>query len=265
MTERGWVVHAHGGHWFDHMPSMTPHVKTAGEVLAGDLPREPDGTQRYIHICGGCQHWISAAHSGHFDGVEPPYDKHAGGGGFTQSLMEALCPECGHANFRHTSLVLAHCDAAAARNEGADLTRWLSNKIDLSFWSGGIGPITQTATEDVLMREIESYQARCPCCGCPVEHGSREFDFHHWDYENDSGCMLCRKCHSHIHRDLTAAEQARENGGWKSDSAARLYERALEFGLRFDTPREFMVRFNIQSESTLSDIVGLCGGDDNAR
>jgi hypothetical protein len=240
-------------HWYDNIPSPYPHLVTAADVLSGQLPREPSDVQRYVHICGNCRHWLSAAHSHYFNNVTPPYDKaqdkNCRPWGFAGDLMESLCPKCGAANFRWGSVVMAYYDAKLNKKhrDGPSLTRYIHNRADIAFWS---------ATEDSIMlemglKDIGNYAPRCPCCGYAVSYGDREFDFHHWDYENDLGCHLCRECHSHIHRGLTVSEQEEKTGNWKRDAINRLYTKSVDNGLTFTNKSGFIRRFNIKSNPEL--------------
>jgi len=89
----------------------------------------------------------------------------------------------------------------------------------------------------------------CPSCGEEAEDS--RFDFHHWDYDNDIGCRLCRDCHQHIHRGMRAFEQTKEVGTeWQRDAVPRLYACANSNGLEFDSAVEFCHRFNIPKGST---------------
>ena len=250
------------GHWFDHTPADAPYHVTARDVLNGKLPRDPSDVDRYVHVCGNCQHWLGAVHSGYFNNMTPPYDQPSGRydrpPGFIQGLMESLCPECGAANFRQTSLVIAHSDAVFVKKEGVNLTRYVHNVADMSFWKslmGGPGePLGPSAVEMALI-DIGNYAARCPCCGYAVRYGDREFDFHHWDYDNDVGCQLCRECHSHIHRGLRATEQEKQTDGWKRDAIERLYERSVYNGLEFNRAHEFIQRFNLRVDPELLEYI----------
>jgi len=230
-------------HWFQHEPTPLPYICTAEDVINGVIPRKGDA-KRYIHICGNCQHWMGAVHGGYFDEKEPPFD-HANGRppSFIGSLMESLCPKCGAANFRQTSAVLALSDAKWAENEGLDVTKFLENRADLTFWHSEMRP--NPSAIEVPMSDVSDYAARCPCCGYAVSYGSRDFDFHHWDYEDDIGCQLCRDCHTHIHRDMRASEQAELTDGWRKDAIRRLYKRSLNNGLSFGQAFKFKRRYNI--------------------
>lgn len=240
-------------HWFDHTPGDTPYITTAGDVLRGRLPRERNDVRRYIHICGNCQHWLGAVHNSYFENLTPPYDEpegeHLRPPSFISNLMEAFCPKCGAVNYRQGSLVMAHSDATQVEKEGMNLTRYLHNRADITFWRSQMGgpesPLAASSIE-MPMYDIGDYNARCPCCGYAVAYGDREFDFHHWDYDDDVGCQLCRECHSHIHRGMKAAEQDDLTGDWRRDAIARLYERATKHGLKFNTAHGFIQRFNIK-------------------
>ena len=67
----------------------------------------------------------------------------------------------------------------------------------------------------------------CACC----EKTTTQLQFHHWDYETDEGVYLCDECHSHIHREMRAREQARLSGveSWESDAISRLKARHEDY------------------------------------
>lgn len=96
---------------------------------------------------------------------------------------------------------------------------------------------------------------RCPVCGIAASYSKREFDFHHWDYKNDIGYHLCRKCHDHIHRSQRASEQGELTDSWHRDAVRRLYKLSKENGLSFDDKNEFVGRFNIPTGTKSYDVV----------
>jgi len=240
-------------HWFNHTPGDAPHHKLAVDVLRDASPPRPnDAVNRYIHLCGNCQHWMGAVHGNYFEGKNAPLDR-GEIGSFEENLMESLCPACGAANFRHGSLVLAHSDARFVKKEGYNLTQWVCDRADLRYWKGS----SKAFVIEQPLKHID-YACRCPCCGYATSYGSRNFDFHHWDYDDDVGCMLCRNCHSHIHRGMTASEQGELSDSWESDAIRRLYDRATDKGLKFQKGHRFTARFNIpvnkDTRQTLSNL-----------
>lgn len=222
--------------WFRTKPYNTPQIKTAAEVLNGTLPR--DLGERYIHICGACGHWLGAVHNGYFDDNpqarrDPP--------AFIKELMESLCPECGTAIFRHGGVVAQHSDAKIISRGKLNVRPYILNKLDIMFWRGADEMEVLTPFRDGSY----DYSPRCPACGMATSYDGLTFDFHHWDYDEDIGCKLCRDCHSHIHRDMRAGEQAELSDGWRRDAVKRLHRLSAANGLEFHRVGEFKRRFNI--------------------
>lgn len=63
----------------------------------------------------------------------------------------------------------------------------------------------------------------CPLCGIPAaDH--EELDYHHWSYDPEIGVSLCRDCHTTIHNDRRAVDQAAlsPTGEWRDDAFAEL-------------------------------------------
>lgn len=209
-------------HWFDHMPRVsndTPHtVKLSADVLSGDLFENRDS--RFIHICGSCGHWIGAVHAKWFDSFDSERQIVNSESAFVSGLRESLCPECGSACFRHGSLV-APLETAHRLRRYCDATRYIFNRADDLVWNG----------EEALHQHMEGelfdhgFFARCPACGFAEQYGDyeREFDFHHWDYENEIGCRLCRECHTHIHDGMKAREQTQKQNARGSTTLCHGY------------------------------------------
>lgn len=240
------------GHWFDNPPHSHPHMRLAADVL-DDLepPRPNERSERIIQICGGCGHWLSAAHGAYFAHEINTSTE----GGFTSLLSETLCPDCGAALFRYGSVVMRYGDAVMARKECDNFARkYVCSRANARFWHGN--ERCQGALKSSLA-DI-GYEPRCPCCGFAKAYSGREFDFHHWDYQDDIGCMLCRECHSHIHRGMRAGEQAELSDGWRRDAIRRLHSRSLKNGLEFNKPHNFTFRFNITSPD--KDLQSYIGG-----
>lgn len=232
-------------HWFDHSPGDNPHLGLTGrDVLSGEIPNNPHD-ERFVRICGNCGNWMDAVHAGYFEGFEEDEI-------YASMLREALCAECGCSIFRWHQFVACLSDAKSIKGHSDWYTRYILNTADIDFWhstAGGemIGPSIVGQRTRYIDGE---YACRCPACGYAVAYGSRKFDFHHWDYEDDVGCMLCRRCHSLVHRGMTAAEQ-RDNAGteWQRDAVPILYEVATRNGLSFHDPVGFCNRFNIPTYS----------------
>jgi len=232
--------------WYTHSSLRGRHPQApllAAEVINGDYPdRSTSG--RVVHACGACGHHLTAVHAEYFSRHEdPPHDLE----GFFDNLAESLCPECGTALFRNTSVVGKRGNLIRFQKEGPGLTTYIFNRNDDLYWSGktGSGRLPRTVYGGVL-RDLGDYYHRCPGCGYAEKYGNREFDFHHWDYEDDIGCILCRNCHEHIHRGLSASEQAEKvTCGWRADAIERLHDLSVQNGLQFDGVELFRARYNI--------------------
>lgn len=241
------------GHWHHNITTFNPYACVAADVLKGDLPRDPSETDRYVNICGNCGHWLGAVHSDYFESLSAPYDEAESTHSFIGSLMESLCPECGAGVFRHGQVLMAYQDAVAAKKEPYNVTTYVKERANFDFWSGSVYGLF--FIESRFLDFDDGYVARCPSCGWAEGWGGRDFDFHHWDYDEDIGCMLCRECHSHIHRDMRASEQAELSDGWRRDAISRLYERSTSRGLSFDGAHGFINRFNIPNKSAMVEYV----------
>lgn len=158
---------------------------------------------------------------------------------------DLICPSCGLGLFGSQLIVATGYtlrDAGEAR-----VQRWLMNVWDAKIWSGSVGGPQIGAGEIANVSMVRfadewgwEWVPSCPVCGAL----DPEFDFHHWDYENDTGVCLCRDCHDYIHDGKTATEQSRQTGqDWRVQARERLVRlhekhhgeiRDLEgFGLRY--------------------------------
>jgi hypothetical protein len=72
-------------------------------------------------------------------------------------------------------------------------------------------------------------------------------DFHHWDYENDYGCWLCRPCHDYIHKPIGAQPSETPGDEWIRKAVDRLLERYKEHH-HWLSERRIMKQFNIPSD-----------------
>ena len=239
-------------HWFKHPRDRhvaENPIKISADVIHHlDLPHNPYD-DRYIHACGSCGHWLGAVHSSYFDDMSAPLDE-GNPSDFVGAMMESLCPKCGDEVFRYTSVLMTH---TVARELGDALVmsapEVVVRRANTDYWHSNRGNVHIDVGSAVGMQTRyidEDYACRCPACGFAKSYGGREFDFHHWDYEEDIGCMLCRQCHDHIHRSMRAREQGKLTDSWKRDAIRRLYERSTDNGLVFDAPAEFTRRFNIR-------------------
>lgn len=216
-------------HWFDHEPTVIENVKLAEDILGGSLFESQES--RFIHICGACGHWLGAVHGEWFEKFDSYRDINSIESAFTANLEESLCPACGAACFAHGSLVAPLNDARSLR-QTYNVTRYVFNRADKAIWEGA--EFTTQHMENELYDH--GYLARCPACGFAEQYGNsdREFDFHHWDYENDVGCYLCRECHNHIHNNQRAKEQTKETGQeWQYDAVSRLLSLSKEMVCAF--------------------------------
>ena len=81
---------------------------------------------------------------------------------------------------------------------------------------------------------------RCRLCG--VEE---DLDFHHWRYQDDVGCPLCRQCHSYIHEPEGARPGEGPGNEWLEAALPRLVERHLEHNYFLTTGRLIAQHYNI--------------------
>jgi len=252
--------------WFKHsihqlsstVQELASDMRTGADVLDGDFP--PDAEQRHVQVCGSCGHWLSAVHAGYFDrdGVDDQFAD----GSFAGGLQESLCPKCGTALFRWTILVTSL--SGARRLSNTDVQQYLIMRGYRDYWKGeestqiGGGYVDMTGNRlKTLISDILSdgdLMPRCPACARPEPKCRAVFDFHHWDYDNDIGCRLCRWCHNHIHRGMKARKQGELTDGWRADAERRLLDHCQDNGLRFDSVRGFQRRFNIPNVAMNTEI-----------
>jgi hypothetical protein len=253
-------------HWFKHsihqisstVQELASDMRTGADVLDGDFP--PDAEHRHVQICGSCGHWLSAVHGGYFDrdGVDDQFADSP----FAGSLRESLCPKCGTVLFRWTILVASL--SSARRLSDTDIQQYLIMRGCCDYWKAdqstrlGDGYIdtTKHRLRSVISRitSTDDLMPRCPACARPGPKCRAEFDFHHWDYDSDIGCRLCRWCHNHIHRGMKARKQEELTDGWRADAERRLLNHCQDNGLRFDSVRDFQRRFNIPNVAMNTEI-----------
>jgi len=239
----------HPEHWYSHYPEGGGvEMCLAADFLNRETqPLDNPASDDLIQMCGSCGHHFKAFHSEWC--------------GESDSFKEIYCPSCFNANFRKTSVV-------ATKRLADDLTveriqRYIQNRFDKLAWMGKIADVESHGPQALIDElpddpEIAKYplvsididwDILCPACG--VKSENTEFDFHHWDYENDIGCRLCRECHEHLHRGKRAFEQTKDMGKeWQRDAVPRLHEHAVSNGLGFNDAVEFAQRFNIPKGST---------------
>jgi len=83
----------------------------------------------------------------------------------------------------------------------------------------------------------------CRLCGAVGD-----LDFHHWRYDDDTGCLLCRDCHSYIH----APEGGRPGEGpgndWMEIALPRLLERHLLLRPFLRAPDKVLRHYSLPSK-----------------
>jgi hypothetical protein len=86
------------------------------------------------------------------------------------------------------------------------------------------------------------------CAVCDDWGRSSDFEFHHWDYQNHNGVILCSKCHGYIHDGVRARDQyAGPEGDWKItayNNLVNLYER---HNGKIEDWEKFWKRLNIEN------------------
>jgi len=235
--------------WYQHKPAgrRGDYCLPVDFVEVEEPPLNNPNDEYMIHVCPSCGHGISA--------YQPNYS------GMADNFKECVCAECITALFRYTGIVTTE----SVYNSSSDyltvknIHRYLKNRADQMFWTGEMGrvdprmmhgmdepPVPILGVKDTINRIVDRWEPRCPCCGV-LESSDVEFDFHHWDYENDIGCNLCRDCHTYIHDDMRASEQDDEYGKWKLNAIGRIHQRSKENGLSYDDASEVFQRFNIEA------------------
>jgi len=64
---------------------------------------------------------------------------------------------------------------------------------------------------------------------CPLCKFEKRLDYHHWDYQNDVGCRLCRECHQYIHFPTNAKPSETVGNEWVAVALGQLVERYDEY------------------------------------
>jgi len=243
-------------YWFKHsiqqlsssVQQLASDIRTGADVLNGNFP--PNAEDRHVQICGSCGHWLSAVHGSYFDRVG--VDDQFADSSFASNLRESLCPKCGTGLIRGMTLVASLTDARCLSH--TDVQDYVIMRACRDFWRGGDPTqirgdyIDLTGNRLMRISDILSnhdLMPRCPACARPEPKCRAVFDFHHWDYDNDIGCKLCRWCHNHIHRGMKARKQEELTDGWRADAERRLLKHCQDNGLRFTSVRDFQRRFNI--------------------
>lgn len=98
------------------------------------------------------------------------------------------------------------------------------------------------------------------CACCERREDTVTIDYHHWDYVNDIGVYLCRRCHTCIHEGKRAREQTKEspNGeDWRVPVANRLIGLHEQEHGRSNNWDEFFERYNIPRQDAFMQIYDL--------
>jgi hypothetical protein len=241
-------------HWYRHYAGQNQADVYQGDVydvcLARDVieadgaPLENPCEDELVVICSSCGHWCHALHSG-FKGT-------------LGCLRETYCPNCLTACFRET-LVIAPRQFAKEQLTLDLIQQYIQDRMDSAAWSGGVGNVQgfselmpEFAAEFQLNDCGIEWSNNCPACG--TISSEAELDFHHWDYDDDIGCQLCRECHTYIHGGMTAAEQTEETGRpWQFEAAQLLLDLSVRNGLSFGDIAEFNRRYNMPLATTAAD------------
>jgi hypothetical protein len=185
-----------------------------------------------VLICGNCGHYCSGFHEG--------YD------GESDSLRETYCPNCWTALFSRSLVVASY--AYARELTLSDIQHYLYNRADELLWQKSIHD--EFLFEGAVIWDDCDLNWQNTCPACATTEPDDGFDFHHWDYENDVGCQLCRGCHEFIHNEKRASEQTEDTGRpWQFEAVSRLVRLSEENELKFSDSRRFIERYNIPSDT----------------
>lgn len=91
----------------------------------------------------------------------------------------------------------------------------------------------------------------CPICPLCLTSEPRNVDFHHWEYENDTGVYICRSCHNRIHDGKRASKQSRDQPGnetWHVAAASNLMAIHEDIHGNPESWRAFADRYNLPVE-----------------
>jgi NMD protein affecting ribosome stability and mRNA decay len=188
---------------------------------------EPDtpSSRPLVTVCGVCGHRFKAYRNG-------PWED-------TDELTEVLCPSCDNACFRRSVIVTTNKIAEERLSDRQSVQRYVRDRAHWDFWQSKVASSTAADDEAAFLMSSETpitahlvqssitpvdWEPECPVCGC--NDGSNEFDFHHWDYEEDIGVQLCRDCHDYAHDGKRVSDTAESD--WESESLERLITRMKE-------------------------------------
>jgi hypothetical protein len=241
----GAIVATLPEHWHDDLIAFNPDswMCLGADFLNGTPSVFNPSDEWLIQLCPACGHSLKAYASGY--------------SGESDDFMEIVCPSCFSVLFRYLTVVAPL--QFEKMSDAATYEKYVKARLDRDFWAGEHNEMNNASW--VFKKEARDtfdseWHPRCPCCGTADAYAD-EIDFHHWDYDNDVGCMLCRDCHSYIHRGLTASEQAERTGdAWQIDAVKNLYERSTQHGLSFPSASHtapsayyFKRRFNIPTDN----------------
>jgi len=245
-TETTGVEHGHKS-WFGLRPPRSVEICLASDFIDRGNTLHNPADEELIQLCGSCGHRVRAFHS--------EYD------GDADTFREYYCPVCFNSCFRDSTVIVTR--GYDSRQESKDYVRkYILRRFNQRAWKGDVADVdtdapqimidgmpqpTEVAKTQLAMADIE-WDVVCPACG--VQESEARFDFHHWDYDRDHGCRMCRDCHNAIHGGERAREQAATTGReWEYDAVKRLHDRVTSNGLtwaEYDA-EDFVRRFNIQN------------------
>ena len=80
----------------------------------------------------------------------------------------------------------------------------------------------------------------CRLCGA-----GGDLDFHHWRYSDDTGCLLCRECHAHLHAPVGGRPGEGAGNDWMEVALPRLVERHLTHHAFIRTPQKIVQHYSL--------------------
>jgi len=88
----------------------------------------------------------------------------------------------------------------------------------------------------------------CPLCG----EKTTGLDFHHWDYDDDTGCYLCEPCHITVHGGSdwwhTATDVRGKSNNWRIKSVENLVKKHLEHHPAENSVAGIVDRYNMPDD-----------------
>jgi len=83
----------------------------------------------------------------------------------------------------------------------------------------------------------------CRLCGA-----GGDLDFHHWRYSDDTGCLLCRDCHSYIHAPSGGRPRETPGNEWVEVALPRLLERHRTLRPFLRAPEKIVRHYSLPSK-----------------